>query len=269
MAVHDLAPAAIVPNPDHAGDQAELLEPKAAARSLGLAGSTPPQSPPPTSPPPSSPPLPAAVRVRNDKPLETPCETHRPPPPPPPSSPPPPPPTPPSLPPRTPTSTPPPPSSPLPYTPSPPLPPPPPLPSPPRRKGKIDAVVIFPNGLMLNLPDSPGRPRHPTPTRPHPGAVRSSRIARALMRNGPSPPTSSLFSPPPPPPSPPPSSLSGRTWSVYADRVLKGAKPATAVQQPPVRAGRQPQDREALGRTLAPAGMLRPRPPPRPPAPPR
>ena len=164
--VNDLAHVSIVSNPDHAGEQSELRESVAAARSLGLAAQP--------------------LRVRNDKDLETAFET--------------------------------------------------------MAKGEDRRPRDLSGRPDAQLPEGPGRLRHPTPD-PRPwGAGRSSPAdAGALMSYGPS-----LVA-------------EWQNLGVYADRVLKGAKPADLPVQQPTRFELvvNLKTAQALGRTLAPAVMLR------------
>jgi ABC-type uncharacterized transport system substrate-binding protein len=163
-AVSDLANVAIVSNPDHAGEQSELRESVAAARSLGLVAQ--------------------ALRVRNDKDLEAAFET--------------------------------------------------------MTKGKTDAMVVFPDALMLTyrkaLADYAIRRRIPSM-----GGWSQFADAGALMSYGPN------------------LATEWQSLAVYADRVLKGAKPADLPVQQPTRFELvvNLKTAQALGRTLAPAVMLR------------
>ncbi len=162
--VSDLANVAILSNPDHAGEQSELRESVAAARSLGLAAHP--------------------LRVRNDKDLETAFET--------------------------------------------------------MAKGKTDAIVVFPDALMLNyrkaLADYAIRRRIPSM-----GGWSQFADAGALMSYGPS------------------LAAEWQNLAVYADRILKGAKPADLPVQQPTRFELvvNLKTAQAIGRTLAPAVMLR------------
>ena len=163
-AVADLANVAIVSNPDHAGEQSELRESVAAARSLGLAAHP--------------------LRVRNDKDLEVAFDT--------------------------------------------------------MTKSKTEAIVIFPDAVMLTyrkaLADYAIRRRIPSM-----GGWSQFADAGSLMSYGPS------------------LAAEWQNLAVYADRVLKGAKPADLPVQQPTRFELvvNLKTAQAIGRTLAPAVMLR------------
>jgi putative ABC transport system substrate-binding protein len=163
-AVSDLSSVAIVSNPEHAGEQAELRESVAAARRLGLA----------TQP----------VRVRNDKELAAAFET--------------------------------------------------------MTKGKTDAIVVFPDALMLTyrkaLADYAIRRRIPAM-----GGWSQFADAGALMSYGPS------------------LAAEWQHLAVYADRLLKGTRPADLPVEQPTRFELvvNLKTAQSLGRSLAPSVMLR------------
>jgi len=163
-AVSDLSSVAIVSNPEHAGEQAELQESVAAARRVGLAA--------------------YPVRVRNDRELEAAFET--------------------------------------------------------MTKGKTDAIVVFPDALMLAyrkvLADYAIRRRVPSM-----GGWSQFADAGALMSYGPN------------------LAAEWQHLAVYADRLLKGARPADLPVQQPTRFELvvNLKTAQALGRPVAPSLMLR------------
>jgi putative ABC transport system substrate-binding protein len=163
-AAADLSNVAIVSNPEHAGEQAELRESVAAARRLGLAAQP--------------------VRVRNDRELEGAFET--------------------------------------------------------MTKGKTDAIVVFPDALMLAyrkvLADYAIRRRIPSM-----GGWSQFADAGALMSYGPN------------------LAAEWQHLAVYADRLLKGARPADLPVQQPTRFELvvNLKTAQTLGRPVAPSVMLR------------